>query len=228
MLNNAIDGSEALTRPIKTFKQLCLPGWELDSPDEKVLLEPREFMKLFKHLHGTELPRRTLQLYSSPQFKLLPPPLHKGGHISYYANPEHTQRLAVILHLRDKLRLSLKSIRKVLESYPAEHYHLILYGVLTGEELLDFPAFIQEGFNLKDVVFHKVTWLLTAMDKGYWDMVHDVGRPAPQHIERSVNSGLLKDLKDLGGWLRTDCRMNMDQLISAERQRRHFEEKDSG
>ena len=222
-LHNNKLGADAVGRPSRTFKQLCVPGWEQGWDEDKVLLETKEFLKLAKHLYGIEVPRRTLQLYSSPQFKLLSPPIHKGGHISYYLHPEHTQRLAVVLHLRDKLRLSLRAIHQVLKDYPAEHYHLILNGVLTGDELLDFPALITEGFNLRDVVFYKVAGLLAAMDKGYWDLVGKEGRQAPRPVEKSVHRDLFRELKNLEGWLRTECRMEMGDRIQEERQRRHFE-----
>lgn len=219
--------TEAASRPTKTFKQLRAESVESRMDEEKVLLEPAEFLKLIKHLYGTEIDRPTLQLYSTPRFKLLPPPIHKGGHVSYYLNPEHTQRLGVLLYLRDKLRMQLKDIQKVLDSYPTEYYHLILSGVLTGEELLDFPALLKADFKLKDVVFYKVAGMLAAMNKGYWDFIGKEGRQAPREIERSLQQDFAKDLKDLAGWLRTDCRADIHDLIQQEHQRRHFEQEDA-
>jgi len=215
--------TEAAIRPTKTFKQLRAEAVETRLDEEKVLLEPAEFLKLIKHLYGTDIDRPTLQLYSTPRFKLLPPPIHKGGHVSYYLNPEHTQRLGVLLYLRDKLRMQLKDIRKVLDSYPAEYYHLILNGVLIGEELLDFPALLKADFKLKDVVFYKVAGMLSAMNKGYWDFIGKEGRQAPREIERALQQDFTKDLRDLAGWLRTDCRMDIHDTIQEERQRRHVE-----
>lgn len=215
--------TEALSRPTMTFKKLCAEAVETRLDEEKVLLEPAEFLKLIKYLYDTDIDRPTLQLYSTPRFKLLPPPVHKGGHVSYYLNPEHTQRLGVLLHLRDKLRMQLKDIREVLDSYPAEYYNLILNGVLTDDELLDFPALLKAGFKLKDVVFYKVADMLAAMNKGYWEFVGKEGRQAPREIERSLQQDFSKDLKDLAGWLRSDCRMDIHNIIQEERQRRHFE-----
>ena len=219
--------TEAAIRPTKTFKQLRAEAVEPHLDEEKVLLEPAEFLKLIKHLYGTDIDRPTLQLYSTPRFKLLPPPIHKGGHVSYYLNPEHTQRLGVLLYLRDKLRMQLKDIRKVLDTYPAEYYHLILNGVLTGEELLDFPALLKADFKLKDVVFYKVAGMLSAMNKGYWDFIGKEGRQAPREIERSLQQDFSKDLKDMAGWLRTDSRMDIHDIIQEERQRRHFDQEDA-
>jgi len=215
------------SRPTKTFKQLRAEAHESHMDEEKVLLEPAEFLKLIKYLYGTDIDRPTLQLYSTPRFKLLPPPIHKGGHVSYYLNPEHTQRLGVLLYLRDKLRMQLKDIRKVLDSFPAEYYHLILNGVLTGEELLDFPALLKADFKLKDVVFYKVAGMLSAMNKGYWDFIGKEGRQAPREIERSLQQDFSKDLKDMAGWLRTDSRMDIHDIIQEEHQRRHFEQEDA-
>ena len=218
---------EATSRPTKTFKELRAEAHESHMDEEKVLLEPAEFLKLIKYLYGTDIDRPTLQLYSTPRFKLLPPPVHKGGHVSYYLNPEHTQRLGVLLHLRDKLRMQLKDIRKVLDSYPAEYYHLILNGVLTGDDLLDFPALLKADFDLKDVVFYKVADILSAMNKGYRDFIGKEGRQAPRDIERSLQRDFAKDLKDLAGWLRTDCRMDIHDTLQEDRQRRHIEQEDA-
>ena len=168
---------EALARPTRTFKQLCAGGVESRLDEEKVLLEPDEFLKLIKHLYETTTDRPTLQLYSSPRFKLLLPPIHKGGHISYYLNPEHTERLGVVLYLRDKLHMPLQSIRKVIENYPADYYRLILNGVLTEDELLNFPALLNAGFKAKDVVFYRIAWLLGLANKEYWELIGQ-GRPA--------------------------------------------------
>lgn len=219
--------AEALSRPTKTFKKLLAEGipWRLD--DEKALLEPAEFLKLIKHLYRTDIDRPTLQLYSTPRFKLLPPPVHKGGHVSYYLNPEHTQRLGAVLYLRDKLHMSLKAIRTVLENYPADYYHLILNGVLSEDELLNFPALLKADFKLKDVVFYKIIGLLAATNKGYWEFIGKEGQQAPREIERSLQQDFAKDLKDLAGWLRTDCRMDIEAVIQTERQRRHFKIEDA-
>lgn len=216
--------TEALSRPTKTFKTLLAEGIESRLDEEKVLLEPAEFLKLIKYLYGADIDRPTLQLYSTPRFKLLPAPVHKGGHVSYYLNPEHTQRLGVLLYMRDKLRMQLKDIRKVLDSYPAEYYHLILNKVLTDDELLDFPALLKAGFTIKDVVFYKIIDLLAAVNKGYWEFIGKEGQQAPRDIERSLQKDLAIDLKDLAGWLRTECRMEIHDIIQNEHKRRDVEE----
>jgi hypothetical protein len=219
--------TEAAGRPVVTFKKLRTEAIETRLDEEKVLLEPAEFLKLIKYLYGVTIDRPTLQLYSTPRFKLLPPPIHKGGHVSYYLNPEHTQRLGVLLHLRDKHRMQLKDIRKVLDSFPSEYYHLILNGVLTGDELLDFPALLKADFKLKDVVFYKIAGMLATMNKGYWEFIGKEGQQAPREIERSLQQDFSKDLKDLSGWLRTDCRRGIYDIIQDERQRRLIETEDA-
>jgi len=211
---------EPLSRTTKTCKQLVEQGLPCRIDEEKVLLEPAEFIKLVKHLYGTDIDRPTLQLYSTPRFQLLPPPVHRGGHVSYYLNPEHTQRLGALLHMRDKLHMQLKDIREVLDVFPADYYHLILSGVLADDELLDFPVLLKEGYNVKDVVFYKITEMLAAVDKNYWEFIGKEGQQAPRDVERVLHKRVSKDLKDLAGWLRTDCRMDIYEILDNERRER--------
>lgn len=139
------------------------------NPHLEFLIETDEFINLIRNAYGFDITRRTLQLYSSPQHRLLPPPIHKGGHKSYYLNPEHTQRLAVILHLSTKLFMPLKAIRTLLRGYPARHYDILLKDVFTTKDLDQIVAHFGEGFEVKDFLFHKIVRVMRAMDESEED-----------------------------------------------------------
>lgn len=138
-------------------------------PDSEFLMETDDFINAIHKAYGFQVTRRTLQLYSSPQLKLLPPPIYVGGHRSYYLNPEHTQRLAAILYLSTRLFMSLKAIRKLLRVYPERHYGLLLKGVLTPQELTDFTELFGRGLEVRDFLFYKVSRVLNAMDEEHGD-----------------------------------------------------------
>lgn len=138
-------------------------------PDSEFLMETDDFINAIHKAHGFQVTRRTLQLYSSPQHKLLPPPIYVGGHRSYYLNPEHTQRLAAILYLSTRLFMPLKAIRKLLRVYPERHYGLLLKGVLTPQELTDFTELFGRGLEVRDFLFHKVSRVLKALDEDHGD-----------------------------------------------------------
>lgn len=138
-------------------------------PDSEYLMETDDFIRAVHNAYGFRVTRRTLQLYSSPQHKLLPPPIYVGGHRSYYLNPEHTQRLAAILYLSTRLFMPLKAIRKLLRVYPERHYGLLLKGVLTPQELTDFTELFGRGLEVRDFLFYKVSRVLNAMDEDHGD-----------------------------------------------------------
>ncbi|MFH1724190.1 MAG: MerR family transcriptional regulator [Elusimicrobiota bacterium] len=191
----------AAERPIKTFEELYSP--ELFPLFEvPCLMETREFLKQFHQVHKQRVSRRTLQLYSSPQLKLLPLPIHRGGHKSYYLNPEHTNRLAVILYLQTKLYFPLKAIQKVVRNFPEEHYRLILNGTLSGEEILDFALLISKGYDLRDIIYRKVCHTLEAIDDPYWKAVEKHGKHDDEAHYRFIARALMKELDQMKSWLR--------------------------
>lgn len=70
---------DPLNRPIKTIKQFTKPYWENTWRDDESLIEAADFLKIIEYLYGPKLDRQTLQLYSSPRFKILPPPSTKAA-----------------------------------------------------------------------------------------------------------------------------------------------------
>ena len=138
-------------------------------PDSEFIMETGDFIRAIHSAYGFRVTRRTLQLYSSPQLKLLPPPIYVGGHRSYYLNPEHTQRLAAVLYLSTRLFMPLKAIRQLLRVFPERHYGLLLKGVLTPEELTDFTELFGRGLDVRDFLFYKASRVLKALDEEHGD-----------------------------------------------------------
>lgn len=154
-------------RPIKTGADAISDA--RFEPDSEFLMDTDDFIGVMDEVYGFEVTRRTLQLYSSPQFKLLPPPIYVGGHRSYYLNPEHTQRLAAVLYLSTRLFMPLKAIRKLLKVFPERHYGLLLKGVLTPQELTDFTELFGGDLGVRDFLFYKVGRVLSALDEEHGD-----------------------------------------------------------
>jgi hypothetical protein len=200
-----------LHRPVKTYGQ-AYGGPGPFHPREEFRIETRDFIKLFHHLHRFTVTRRTLQHYSSPQLGLLPPPIHMGGHKSYYLNPEHTDRLAVVMHLATKLFLPLKTIQAVVRVYPAEHYDLILKGVFAAYDLTVMAEHFERGFQVKDVLFFKVCHVLQALDLPYWDYIARHGKGASDLAEKHVDKELLKLTHEFERWIKADTRLRMEGL----------------
>jgi len=88
-MRDTLRREDYLHRPIKTGPD-AVSSVRFE-PDSEFLMETEDLINAIRIAHGFEVTRRTLQLYSSPQRKLLPPPIYRGGHKSYYLNPEHTQ-----------------------------------------------------------------------------------------------------------------------------------------
>lgn len=210
-MHNTIRREDHLHRPVKTYGQ-AYSSKGLFKPREEFLIETAEFIKVFRHLHGFAVTRRTLQHYSSPQLGLLPPPIHMGGHKSYYLNPEHTDRLAVVMHLATKLFLPLKTIRAVVRVYPAQHYDLILRGILTADDLSGSVEHFKRGFAVEDVLFYKVCHVLEALDRPYWDHLARHGKDASDHAEKHVDQELIRLARMLERWIKSDQRLRMDGL----------------
>lgn len=200
-----------LQRPVMTYAQ-AYDGTGRFHPSQEFLIETGDFIKLFRHLHRFTVTRRTLQHYSSPQLRLLPPPIHKGGHKSYYANPEHTDRLAVVIYLVTKLFLPLKTIKALIRVYPPEHYDLILKGVFAANELTRSVELFERGFQVKDVLFYKVCHVMEALDRPYWEFMALHGNGANELAEKHVDQALIKLTHEFERWIKADNRLRMDGL----------------
>lgn len=202
----------ALERPILTYSQIYAQAREgvLADPYQPALLETKEFLKLFEHLYRMKVPRRTLQLYSSPGFKLIPLPVHTGGYKSYYLNPEHTVQLGVVMHLQKKHYFPLKAIQKVMKDFPQEHYRYILQDSLTGEEILDSASLVKDGYSIKDILFRKVSRVLEDIEEPYWKAVAKFGKGADREHEKFVDQALLKEVREYAAWLKAGRRHKLE------------------
>lgn len=177
-------------------------------PDSEFLMETDDFIDSIRHAYGFEVTRRTLQLYSSPQLKLLPPPIHKGGHKSYYLNPEHTQRLAAILYLTTRLFMPLKAVRKLLRVYPERHYGVLLKGVLTPQELTDFTELFGQGLEVRDFLFYKVSRVLNALDEDHGD--------AREQDEATKDKALFSMARQFEKWMDTGRHHKVEAILKHE------------
>ena len=150
-------------RPVKTCAELSSPG-SITPNGPRALLNYSEFMKAVKAVAGRSIDRRLLMYYSSPQVRLMPRPVYVGGHVSHYLYPEHTQRLAVILHLRTKYFFPFKLIREVLAGLLPEHYVFILGGRLTGDDIRQLARPAAEGQRIypRDLILARAARLLSA------------------------------------------------------------------
>lgn len=191
--------------PIKTAKEIL----ELSSVGPcSALISSEQFLELFQTLYPHSVTRRTLQLYCSPQLRLLPPPIHKGGHITYYLHPEHTDRLAVILTLQKKYNLSLETIANLIKKFPSRHYDLIFRGTLTSRDLEELASHTQNGFSLTDVIFNKICELLEALELNINPRA-EISQFSPQEIEERMGKILLRRTQEFDQWLKTDQRQRM-------------------
>lgn len=156
------DLNEALQRPIIKHGDVC--GGEFAQPELKGLLETSEFLRVFQTGFGVAVPRRTLQLYTSPGLKLMPLPIHKGGFKSYYLHPEHVNWLGVIVHLQSR-HLPLREIRAIMHKVPERYHRFITSDILWGEEALHAAVLVDQGFQIRDIIYRKACDLLDSIDR---------------------------------------------------------------
>lgn len=206
------DQAEALQRPILTCDLIYAPVRQgiLADPYQPCLMETKEFLKLFEHIYRMKITRRNLQLYSSPAYRFIPLPVHRGGYKSYYLNPEHTVRLAVAMHLQKKHYFPTKAIQKIMKELPKDQYRFILQNNLTGEEILESAALVKEGYGIKDILYRKVCKVLEAIDEPYWKAVGKFGKHADAEHEKFVDHTLVKETKDLAAWIKTGRRQRIE------------------
>lgn len=74
------------------------------------LLTIPEFLKE-ANKKGIDISRRTLQYWSSPQWKLMPKPIHKGKNRAYLPRKLITRLLIIFIY--KQLNYTLKEIKKV-------------------------------------------------------------------------------------------------------------------
>lgn len=205
---------EALQRPTLTYELIYAPSQQgiLADPYQPCLLETKEFLRLFEHVCRMKVSRRNLQLYSSPAYRFIPLPIHKGGYKSYYLNPEHTVCLGVALHLQKQHYFPAKAIQRIMREIPEDQYRFILRNVLTGEEILESASLVREGYGIKDVLFKKVCLILEAIDEPYWQAVDKFGKGAGEAHEKHVDDALVSETKRVAEWIRSGRRRRIGRV----------------
>lgn len=119
-----------------------------------VLVEIEDFMSMLEAVGGFELSQRALLSYSSPRINLIEPPLKKDGKACYVV-PDHFNRMAIILTLRQAYSLPLGAIRGLLERYPKENYDLLMERKFEISDLLDLAKMLKNGLGIGDLVMAK-------------------------------------------------------------------------
>ena len=176
---------------------------------------PETFLRLMKEFYGFKITRRNLQLYHSPFLhRMLPPPVHMDGHRSWYLHPEHTERLAVILHLNTKQFMPLKKIRELLRGYPERHYPILLKGVLTIQDLDEIVAHFGRGVEIKDFLFHKITRILRTLEE-------DSDQPDSMHDQATRDKVLIKKTAEFERWLHSERKHDVEVVLDYSKHRGH-------
>lgn len=110
------------------------------------LLETKEFIKLVNHYADEQkqptwkVTLRTLQFYSSPQLRIMPRPILRGGHKGHYLAPDHIQLFFTIQKLKEKYFLPLWLIREILVESPLGIWQALEnFGLPTDEFLEMLP-----------------------------------------------------------------------------------------
>ena len=180
------------------------------------MVDPLTFLELMREFYGFKITRRNLQLYHSPFLhRMLPPPIHMGGHRSWYLHPEHTERLAVIVHLNTKHFMPLKKIRHLLRGFPERHYGILLKDLLTIHDLDEIADHFGEGFQIKDFLFHKISRVLRALDD-------ESDEPEAMHDDATRDKILIKKAAEYERWLHSERREHAEVLLDdTERKKKH-------
>lgn len=170
-------------------------------------VDPETFLELMKEFYGFKISRRNLQLYHSPFLhRMLPPPIHMDGHRSWYLHPEHTERLAVIVHLNTKHFMPLKKIRQLLRGYPERHYGILLRDVLTVKDLDEIVDHFGRGFEIKDFLFYKINRVLRALDE-------DSEEPEAMHDDATRDKVLIQNAAEYERWLHSERRQRVEDFL---------------
>jgi hypothetical protein len=174
-----------------------------ERPDQplEALLDSREFLRAVEALCGHAVDRRAVQFYSSPQLRLLPLPLYKLHHTAHYLHPEHTHRLAVILHLRREYYFPIPLLRQVLETLSPVHYSFLLRDGLCAQDILLLAR--SPGMTPQDLIYRRIVRLLGAADS-----------PARAAMQKLVDGPALeKAVARFGAWLRTNLGQTGSQSV---------------
>lgn len=119
-----------------------------------VLVGLEDFISMLESVGGFELSQRALLSYSAPRINLIEPPLKKDGKACYIV-PDHFNRMAIILTLRQAYSLPLGAIRGLLERYPKENYDLLMERKFEISDLLDLAKMLKNGLGIGDLVMAK-------------------------------------------------------------------------
>lgn len=150
-------------RPVMTWEELRGLG-AAAAHSRSALLSAAEFLKAVKTVSGHSITRRTLQLYSSPQFRLVPLPVSGGRRGSQYLHPENTLRLAVVLRLRNDFFFPIKRLREVIDTISPDHYPVVLRHGLTAAQIFLLARPEMRGLRPRELIFMHMLGLLNVVE----------------------------------------------------------------
>jgi len=171
-----------------TCAEVCAAG-----PGAGALLNCGEFLKMVEILSGQAVTRRTLQFYSSPQHRLMPLPVYARRHTAYYFHPEHTRRMAVIMHLRNRYFLPINVLRRVLSELAPDHYELVMRDAFTAEDLTRIGALDNRWPLMREAIYGRVLRLLSITEA-----FEPSGRP-----RRADSNGTRAAIERFRAWARS-------------------------
>ncbi|MFC1522847.1 hypothetical protein ACFL6Y_10610 [Elusimicrobiota bacterium] len=188
-------------RPIKKAQEIL----ELPRGSEiKALVKLEDLLKIISYHFPYSITKRTFQLYGSPRFRLMPPPIFKGGHVAYYLYPEHVERLAIVMQLREKYYMPLQKIADILEHLPREHYPLIARGQLTAQDIADSAHYMARGYGLRDVIFFKIGGLFdTLYEDSHILSVPKSGEKNEEPFEKGAIRRIARFIREFIKWLKS-------------------------
>lgn len=179
------------------------------------LLETKEFIKLVNHFADQQkqpswkVTLRTLQFYSSPQLRIMPRPILRGGHKGHYMAPDHVQLFFTIQKLKQKYFLPLWLIREILvESPPGIWQVLGQFGLPTDEFLEMLPY--SKKIKLQHLLHYQTCKSLAG--RNFLRSSHPMSREAFDIFQHDVHAAL----QSLEKWIDSeDGRQTFEQVEHA-------------
>ncbi len=162
-----------------------------DKEPEKFWVRSDHFLRLFNEdfkLKGDKaVSRRTLQFYSSPQWRLFPLPKYLNRHTAHYLFPDHYELLGAIWTMRSKLFMPIDMIRAILKIASRDLYPMIMDWDESPDALID-AVMMDKHEEIEPEEFHLYRASKDLLDDGYlFTLKRD-------HSEADAKRAMLKEL----------------------------------
>lgn len=196
------NGSDLENLPLATFREAIDRTAKRNSEGKtpgRVLIEAGEFANLLAVLLNVRATAKTLRTYGSARVGLLPPPVKKDGKLCY-VYPDHLDRAAFALTLRQVYHLPLGVIRELDKHFPTDCRHLVLERKLTLEELLDLAKMLPRGFAIEDLVMAKTCDLMVEDTLAPARALQAATQPGAA-LRRTEEAAILSRLDQIRDWV---------------------------